>query len=617
MEAAPVAMVMLDVDGRIVFVNAEAEKLFGYGKLELLGEHVEILLAEHSRGILSSFRREFFANSATRQMGAGRDLYARAKEGRVFPVEIRLNLVEGAQEDWVLASVLDNSEHKRAAQRFRLAVEASPNAMIMVDHEGKIVLLNSQAEKLFGYQGEELLGQKIEILVPEPLLAGHPALRSGFSAEPSRRQMGLGRDVHARRKDGALFPAEIGLNPFETSEGVCVLISVVDISFHRQKLESVGVLAGGIAHDFNNLLGSILADTELALSEVTDGYSPVEEIHNIRTVAIRAAEIVRELMIYAGQERAHRELIDVSWLVQEMVQLLKVSISKNALLKTNLGRNLPAVMGNAPQLRQVAMNLIINASEAIGEQGTINITTSCVRGGKELAPNWKTELPPGEYLKLEVADTGHGMPEGDVARVFDPFFTTKFAGRGLGLAVVQGIVRVHGGAIHLVSDQRHGTTLQVFFPCAIDTATPGSNITAPLPRNRKRRSSSTVLLVEDEDALRLPIAKILRKNGFTAIEAADGWAAIQAFRSGSDSIDLILLDATIPGASSLEVLREVRRIQPQIKVILTSAYALEMLQFPPDAPKFTGFIRKPFQLSDLLRLFEDVSSIPAVIKAAG
>jgi len=204
-----------------------------------------------------------------------------------------------------------------------------------------------------------------------------------------------------------------------------------------------------------------------------------------------------------------------------------------------------------------------------------------------------------------------------LASAFDPFFTTKVAGRGLGLAVVRGIVRAHRGAIHVSSAVGQGTTFQVFFPCATNRAKRKTKTAASVHNRPAAPASGTVLLVEDEDALRRPVAKVLRKNGFDVIEATDGSTAIEMFRMQSDRIQMILLDAAIPGASSLEVLKEARRIHPQIKVILTSSYTMAMLQFPPDAPKVTGFIRKPFPLGELLKLFRDLAPAIGVNRAGG
>lgn len=357
-------------------------------------------------------------------------------------------------------------DREETDERFRLAVEAAPNAMIMSNQEGKIILVNSRAETVFGYKREELLGQPIEILLTEASRKGHPDIRQHFLGDPRARPLGIGRDLHAQRKDGTQFPVEIGLNPIKTAEGTWILSSIVNLTFDRQKLESIGVLAGGIAHDFNNFLGSILSDADLALAELSSGSSPLEEIRRIRTVAIRAAEIVRQLMLYAVREKAHRELVDISWLMEEMAELIKVSVSKRGSVKLDLGRNLPRVLGNRAQIRQIVVNLIINASEAIAEHGIITIATSCVTDGRDLAPNSPTELSNGDYVRLSISDTGRGLTEEERARIFDPFFSTHFAGRGLGLAVVQGIVRAHGAAIDVVSTPGHGTTFHIFFPCA-------------------------------------------------------------------------------------------------------------------------------------------------------
>jgi PAS domain S-box-containing protein len=539
-------------------------------------------------------------------MGAGRDLFAQHKDGKRFPVEVGLTPIPTEHGTLVLGAILDITERKRAENNFRLAVEAAPAALVMLDNESRVILVNSQTEALFGYERDELLGQSVEILIPESSPNSQPAI-SGDSYQPQARRLGIGRELFGRRKDGKQFRVEIELNPIETERGKWVLCSIADVTFDRQKLESIGVLAGGIAHDFNNLLGSILADADLVLTQCSPDSLVVEEIERIRKVAIRASEIVRELMTYAGKEQAQCELVDLSQLVEEIADLLRVSISKRAVLKTRLGRRLPSVWGNATQIRQVLMNLIINASEAITEtNGIITVTTSRVTGGPELAPRSDVKLPIGDYLRLEVSDTGCGMTEQDKDRIFDPYFTTKFAGRGLGLAVVQGIVRAHSGALNLVSALGRGTTFQVLLPCAGRPVPEGRAEKSRTTSDRVGSVSGTVLLVEDEESLRLPVAKMLRRSGFSVIEAADGSAAIELFERGKAKIDVILLDVTIPGASSREVLEKVKKTRPDVKVVLTSAYSLEMVAFPPNAPHIAGFIRKPFELRDLVGLLRNV-----------
>jgi PAS domain S-box-containing protein len=376
-------------------------------------------------------------------------------------------------------------------------------------------------------------------------------------------------------------------------------------SFARQKLESLGTLAGGIAHDFNNLLGAMLAQTELAMAELATGSRPDGELQAIRDVAIRGSEIVRQLMVYAGKESDVLEPVDVSKVVEGMLGLLKVTVSRHAALVTDLGEGLPAVRARTAQLSQIVINLVVNASEAIGaHEGVIRVSTERIGLGPAEAA--AKALPPGDYVRLEVSDTGRGMSPETQAKVFDPFFSTKFSGRGLGLAVVHGIVRSVRGAIQVASEPGKGTTFQVLLPCegAVAKLDPGSIIAIDEPVPAARRA--TVLLVEDEEHLRLAVAKILGRSGLETFEAANGTAAIDLLRASGGTIDLILLDLTIPGSSSQEVLAEAALARPDVKVILTSAYSEEEAKPMMREPVVCGFIRKPFKLGDLVQTLRTV-----------
>ncbi len=380
-----------------------------------------------------------------------------------------------------------------------------------------------------------------------------------------------------------------------------------DETFRRQKLESVGTLANGIAHDFNNLLGAVLAQTELASEQLAAGSTPQEELERIREVATQGAEIVRQLMVYAGEKSDAPAAVDVSQIVAEMVDLLRVSISKGAVLETDLGKRLPTVRANAAELRQVVLNLVTNASEAIGDrEGVIRVTTSRITIGGVRALS--IGAPEGEYLQLEVSDTGCGMLPETQARVFDPFFSTKFAGRGLGLAVVQGIVQKLSGTIHLASEPSQGTTFQIFLPC--DDAGVGAtpHPAPPTEESLFPSEEAAIMVVEDQDLIRQAVAKMLRKEGFEVIEAANGTTAIDLLRANGHRIDAILLDMNIPGLSSREVVAEASRVRADLKVILTSAYSEQMVMATMSSPLIRGFIRKPFRLGDLLQTFRNVLS---------
>jgi len=375
-------------------------------------------------------------------------------------------------------------------------------------------------------------------------------------------------------------------------------------SLARQKLETVGTLANGIAHDFNNLLGAVLAQAELAMSGLAYGSRPDEELKAIQSLAMNGAEIVGQLMLYTGQEREADGLVDVALTVEEMAELVKVSISKHAVLHSDLEEHVPLVRARGAQIRQIVMNLVVNASEAIGDrEGTIRLAVRRVTVRQDGSRRLAEGLAEGDYVQLEVTDTGRGMAPETQARVFDPFFSTKPMGHGLGLAVVSGIVRGLGGAIHIESEAGKGTTFQVFLPCADGTAA-----ATPEPRDGSTRAdrAATALVVEDEDSLREAAAKMLRRSGLSVLEAADGTAAIAAIRGDAD-IDVLLLDVTLPGTPSREVLAEAKVLRPDMPVIVTSAYGRDFA-----ATSLQGdverFIRKPYSLHDLVGLIRQTLS---------
>ena len=372
----------------------------------------------------------------------------------------------------------------------------------------------------------------------------------------------------------------------------------------RQKLESLGVLAGGIAHDFNNLLGGIHSEAELAEMDLAIGSAAREEIQRIKTAAIRGSEIVRELMIYAGESQKDlNEEVDLSRLVEEMLKLLKVSISKQVALRTDFREELPAVWGNAPQIRQMVMNLVLNASEAIGNtKGVITVTAAQVGAGCDLAQNNAMGLTGGDYVRIEVSDTGCGMTEEIKAKIFDPFFSTKFAGRGLGLAVVQGIVRDLDGAINIVSAPGQGTAFQVFLPSATKKGLEVHSRMTSDGLEKSDASARTILVVEDDQTLRRAVSIGLRKRGFSVLEASDGSVAIDLIHAHKEKIDVVLLDVTLTGGSSRDVFEEALRIRPDLKVIVTSAYDKGRVDTYYSGLRVNHFIRKPFRLDDLVRL---------------
>ena len=366
-----------------------------------------------------------------------------------------------------------------------------------------------------------------------------------------------------------------------------------------QKLEGLGVLAGGIAHDFNNLLTPILGDASLALMDSPEDSPVKQRLEKIQKAAHRAAALTQQLLAYAGKGPLLVEPVNLSQLVLEMAQLLESSISRKATVAYEMAADLPLVDGDPAQLSQVVMNLITNASEAIGGSGgRIAVRTGPVDGdrigrGENLIGH---DLRDGNYAYFEIEDNGAGMDESTRSRIFDPFFTTKFTGRGLGLAAVLGIVRSHRGALELSSDPGRGTRFRVLLPASSST-----EIRPPAERSPvvDWSADATVLVVDDDDGVRDLACETLRRAGLTVLAASNAGEALDLFRQRAAEIDLVLLDRTMPTTSGEEAFEAMRRIHPDARIVLVSGYSQTRSEgFDARGP--TGYLQKPFLPQELL-----------------
>jgi signal transduction histidine kinase len=374
---------------------------------------------------------------------------------------------------------------------------------------------------------------------------------------------------------------------------------------HAQKMESLGVLAGGIAHDFNNLLMAIMGHVSLGLAEAEHGTEARDHLLQIEATAKRAADLTKQLLAYAGKSQPVIERVSFNTLVEEMATLLHTAISRKATLHWDLAPDLPAMEGDPTQLSQVVMNLITNASDALGnEAGTITLRTGRMQATERLLREGCLEngLKPGTFVFLEVADTGCGMDEATRQRIFDPFFSTKFPGRGLGLASVLGTMRTHKGAIQVTSAPGAGTRFRLLLPPVPEPAR------APRPAGVAPavawKGSGTVLLVEDEDMVRSVGALMLQRLGFEVVTACDGREAVDVFRSRGRDFAAVVLDMTMPNMDGHEALAELRRLRPDVRVLLTSGFTAEDVAKGVGNDRRLGFLQKPFNsamLADKLR----------------
>ncbi len=366
-----------------------------------------------------------------------------------------------------------------------------------------------------------------------------------------------------------------------------------------QKLESLGILAGGIAHDFNNLLTGILGNAGLARLEAPRGWNGAAYLEQIEKASLRAADLCKQMLAYSGKGRFIVQRLSLNELLEDTAQLLQISISKKATLSLALDPNLPAVSADPTQLRQVVMNLVINASEALGDNnGQITLRTSEIAADAAYLSTTQVaaDFIPGRYVCLEVSDTGSGMSRETVARIFDPFFTTKFTGRGLGLAAVLGIVRGHRGAIKVYSEPGRGTTFRVLLPAV-------EGETQPLHRAPAGRSiwrgSGTVLVIDDEPSVREVARSFLERVGFTVDLAGDGAAGVALFQQDPARYTAVLLDLTMPQMDGEEAFRQLRLLRPEVRVVLMSGFNRVDAINRFVGKGLAGFVQKPFEVDTL------------------
>lgn len=404
----------------------------------------------------------------------------------------------------------------------------------------------------------------------------------------SRRIDGVATDVTQRRRSEA---ERIGLE------------SKIQ---QAQKLESLGVLAGGIAHDFNNLLVGMLGNAELAKMELAPESPAREYVRSIELTAKRASDLIRQMLAYSGKGRFVIERIDLGAIVEEMVHLLQISILKKVVLKLDVSKAIPHVEADATQVRQVVMNLVTNASEAIGDRsGVVQIATGVMECDRSYLKETYLDdnLPEGLYSFIEVSDTGVGMPEATKTRIFDPFFTTKFTGRGLGLAAVLGIVRGHRGAIKVYTEPEKGTTFKVLLP-ALEKESSEPKLHSDSV-NAAWSGHAHVLLVDDEPTVRAVAKAMLEKLGCTVESATNGQEAVEMFQRAPTTFDFVVLDLTMPYLDGEQAFRELKRINKDIRVLLSSGYSEQDLLGRFAGKGLAGFIQKPYRLGVLARKIKE------------
>lgn len=536
----------------------------------------------------------------------------------LFDARGELHSLEGT-----LFDITARRQAEREIQMLAHAVRSISENVCITDMEGRILFVNDALLRNFGHGEGDLIGRPVTILQA-------PADESRLAEEILRASLAGGwqGEVINRRQDGTEFPASLSTSLVRDGEGRAVAMIGVstDITERRraererealqaqllqaQKLESLGVLAGGIAHDFNNLLTGILGNAQLAQIDLPPGSparAPFDEI--VRT-AERAAALTRQMLAYAGKGALAMQALDLSVQVREMARLLTSMISKKVELRLDLAESLPSALGDAAQIQQLVMNLVINGAEAIGDRpgrvvvstGHVDLTSAGLR-----ACTLADECAPGPHVHITVEDDGMGMDAATLARIFDPFFTTKFTGRGLGLAAVHGIVRGHRAALAVRSAPGCGTWFRVHFP-ATAGVTPAAN---PPPALVDFHGQGTILVVDDEEMVRSLVERVLTHWGYTVVTAPDGREALAAIEGRTGDLRLVLLDMTMPVLDGVETCAEIRRRWPALPVVLMSGYAEEEARRRAPAGGPSGFLEKPFSTHDLAAKVHEVLTASA------
>jgi PAS domain S-box-containing protein len=486
-----------------------------------------------------------------------------------------------------------------------------PDAIVGVRSDGEIVLVNRQAEDLFGCERERLLGETIETLIPDRFRNLHEGHRGAYFEEPRTRAMGVGVELFAVRRDGAEFPVEVSLSHLELNGETIATAAVRDISERAEsereralqdqlqrarRLESVGQLAGGIAHDFNNILGVIMNYAEFVADELEPGSQAHGDVEEIRRAAERAAALTRQLLIFSRREVSKPEVLYLREVVKELKNLLQRALGERIELITRFSAEPVPIEIDAGQLEQVLVNLAVNGRDAMPDGGRLVIEVDAVELDREYAL-MHPDTEPGRYVRLKVSDTGIGMDAETIDRAFEPFFTTKPDGTGLGLATVYGIVTGAGGRLDVYSEPGIGTTIKAHLPMVEAEPVAGVDRRERAPHGE----GEVVLVVEDEPGVRRMSERILTNGGYTVIGTGGGAEAIEVCEQAEQTIDLLLTDVIMPGMLGTELVERAQAARPGLRVLYMSGYSHEVLapQALTDSEN-SAFIEKPFNARTLL-----------------
>ncbi len=634
------AVFHLSLDGTVETWNPGARRIFLYEPGEIIGRSGTLLFTpeDNLEGVPEHELR--FAT----QSGRAEDSrwHIRKDGSRFWANGVMVGLRDEAGTVTGVAKIIrDDTELKRAEEllqyQVNLADAIANNAaegLLLVDKEGRLTFINRSAQSMFGWSPDELVGELLH-----DRLRCRSADGNWLSSEecPHMKVLITGETLRSEEdfflhKDGRLIPISSSVAPIPSDSTISGAVLVVrDLTDQKsseaaqreneaalqqsQKLESIGVLAGGIAHDFNNLLTGIMGNAGLARRALNTGKTEqaASLLGDVLSASQRAADLTRQLLAYAGKGRFVIASVDLCKLVSEVSTLIRASISKKISLVIDVPEDCPLVEADRAQLQQLVMNLVINGGEAIGDEPgtlTVRVRTEHFTERRERPRTEGFPIVTGEYVRMDVTDTGAGMDPETRDRIFEPFFTTKFLGRGLGLSAALGIVRGHRGAISVRSEPGRGTTFTVLLPVPQEPRA-SDRVSGHFVVEHGFQGVGTILVADDEEGVRSLVSTVLGEAGYTVELAEDGQQAVERLRDLGDDVRLILLDLTMPELGGAEAASELRRIQPNTPIVAMSGYGdIEVLQQFSQAG-VDEFLPKPFTPEELAAKVRDVLSAAA------
>ncbi len=628
-EQSPLSIQVFSTDGKTLQVNKAWEALWGVSADFIKDYNVLHDQQLVDKGVMP-YMKKAFGGEATEippvNYNPGENIELRGPPSdrwvRAFVYPVRDDKGAISQVILMHEDITEKQELDRQLRMASFSLDSISDAAFWIRSDASFIYVNDAACRRLGYTREELMTMGVSDI--DPTFPG--VVPNYWDTLKENRHMTFETTHYA--KDGHEIPVEVSINYLEFGDQEINCSFARDISErkkaeqekgeqqqkleHVQRLESLGVLAGGIAHDFNNLLTVIMGHSSLLRRKVSPSDDTAESLQAIEETSHKAADLCKQMLAYAGKGKFVVQPVNLSELVGEMARLLEVTIANSSVLRYDLDPNLPAVEADIAQMQQVIMNLVINASEAIeGQNGLIVVASGVMQADNDYLQSVYIEeraLQPGRYVWLEVSDTGCGMDDETMARLFEPFYTTKFTGRGLGMSATLGIVRGHDGAIKVYSEPGKGTAFKVLIPASDQMAVPLSHVAGDSGQVRGR--GRLILIVDDEKNILTVAAVMLEDAGYRTLQAADGVEGVEMLRAHRDEIDCVLLDMTMPRMGGEEAFTEMRRIKPDIKVVLSSGYNQQTATQRFTGKGLAGFVQKPYTPDILLAALDEVMNPP-------